>query len=89
MEKIDLHIHTNVSDGTLSPKELVQYSIDKENAISYSNEKNIVSRLRPKDTLTYKTNDEQLIKSVNDMRIKEEKKRNQQKLKLMKKEIQF
>ena len=30
MEKIDLHIHTNVSDGTLSPKELVQYSIDKD-----------------------------------------------------------
>ena len=56
--------------------------IDKENAISYSNEKNIVSRLRPKDTLTYKTNDEQLIKSVNDMRIKEEKKKKPTKIKI-------
>ena len=53
MEYIDLHVHTNASDGSLSPKELVDYAISKnlyaiaitdhdtiagvEEAINYSN----------------------------------------------------
>ncbi len=30
MKQIDLHVHSNVSDGTLSPSELVHYAIEKE-----------------------------------------------------------
>ena len=30
MKKIDLHLHTTASDGTLSPKEIVDYAIKKD-----------------------------------------------------------
>jgi len=30
MKQIDLHVHSNASDGTLSPSELVHYAIEKE-----------------------------------------------------------
>lgn len=30
MKTIDLHVHSNCSDGTLTPKELVDYAIEKE-----------------------------------------------------------
>ena len=82
-------INQNFEDGDYFKMYNYSLKIDKENAISYSNEINLVSRLRPQDTLTHKTNDDQLIKSINEMRKKEEKKKQKQKLKLMKKEIQF
>ena len=30
MKAIDLHVHSNRSDGTFSPKELVDYAVQKE-----------------------------------------------------------
>ena len=56
--------------------------IDMENAISYSNENNLESRLRPEDTQTHKTFDEHLIKSINDMRKNDEKRKKPQTVKL-------
>ena len=75
-------INQKFEDGDYYKMYNYSLKIDKENAISYSNEVNLVSRLRPEDTLTHKTYDEQLIKSINDMRIKEEKKKKPTKIKI-------
>ena len=41
MEKIDLHIHSNLSDGTLSPKEIIDEADDliKSHLSSHYNRK--------------------------------------------------
>ena len=43
MPKIDLHIHTNASDGKLSPKELVDWAIEKKVPAIAITDHNLVS----------------------------------------------